>query len=76
MNSKPSIYDNMLCRNCRFCKTVSVGYVSSRSWCSRSKGNGYDGKALGVQPWRNTIHPECPMRKQINKKRGIQNEKV
>lgn len=72
MSNKHSIYDDMLCRNCRFCKTVSVWYISSRSWCTRSKGSGYSGQALGVQPWRNTIHPLCPMRKQINEKRSKQ----
>ena len=49
-----------LCRNCSHCKTVSVGYVSSRSWCKLT-GNGYAGKALGVNPWLNTPHPKCPL---------------
>ena len=47
----------ILCRDCKHCKTVSVGYVSSRSWCKILP------KAVrGVQPWRKEVHPRCPLK--------------
>jgi len=46
-----------LCCDCKYCKTVSVGYVSSRSWCKILP------KAVrGVQLWRKEVHPKCPLK--------------
>ena len=53
----------MLCKNCKHCKTKSVGQCgSSRSYCLISKGSIIKGTKLGVQIWKNTEHPKCPLK--------------
>lgn len=51
-----------LCRECKHCKTVRVGMVSSRSWCSKAGGSGYYGSGLGVNISSNKPHPKCPLK--------------
>lgn len=46
-----------LCCDCKHCKTVSVGYVSSRSWCKILPK-----EIRGVQLWRKEVHPKCPLK--------------
>ena len=50
-----------LCRDCPNCKSAKTGAVSNRYWCGLT-GDGYNGKAMGVYPWKNKPHPKCPMR--------------
>lgn len=50
----------MLCKNCPQCKTVGVGYISTRSWCKLSKPDAA-GRYLGLEPWRSKPHPKCPL---------------
>lgn len=58
----------MLCKNCKHCKTKSVGQCgSSRSYCLISKGSIIKGTKLGVQIWKNTEHPKCPLRIKENR---------
>lgn len=63
-----SLYDQKLCRDCHHCKTRSVGLVGSRSYCTASRGWG-DENRLGVQPWKNTPHPNCPIRKNLKNRK-------
>lgn len=53
--------NKQLCGDCPHCKTVLVGYVSSRSWCKLT-GDGWNNKALGVYPWLKKPHPKCPLK--------------
>lgn len=50
-----------LCRDCPNCKSAKTGAVSNRYWCGLT-GDGYNGKAMGVYPWKNKPHPKCPMK--------------
>lgn len=50
-----------LCRDCPNCKSAKTGAVSNRYWCGLT-GDGYNGKAMGVYPWKNKPHPKCPRR--------------
>lgn len=52
----------MLCKNCSHCKSARTGYLTERYWCSLT-GDGYNGNALGIYPWKRTQHPKCPLRK-------------
>ena len=52
----------MLCKDCRHCKGVMSGYISTRFFCKIAPGDGYDGKGLGVRPWCNKPHPKCPLK--------------
>ena len=47
----------MLCRDCKHCKTKSVGYVSSRNWCEVLPK-----KDRGIHPHLNTVNPKCPLK--------------
>ena len=51
-----------LCKNCIHCKGKQVGDISSVYWCDISK-KGSNGQKLGVQPWRDSPHPKCPVKK-------------
>lgn len=51
-----------LCKNCIHCKSKPVGIISYIYWCNISKKEIQRGK-LGVQPWRNTPHPKCPIKR-------------
>lgn len=53
-----------LCRDCPNCKSAKTGAVSNRYWCGLT-GDGYNGKAIGVYPWKNKPHPKCPMKGEL-----------
>ena len=50
-----------LCRDCPHCKHAKSGLISERYWCGLT-GDGWNGKALGVYPWKNKPHPKCPLK--------------
>ena len=52
-----------LCRDCPHCKGTRMSYISFRYWCGLT-GDGYNGKALGVYPWKNKTHPKCPLKEE------------
>lgn len=60
----------ILCKDCTYCHGTKVGFVSYRYWCSKT-GNGYNGSALGVYPWKNYPHPKCPLQKEVGKNGNI-----
>ena len=53
----------ILCRNCKHCKTVSVGHVSSRSWCKILPK-----EIRGIHPWKNEVNPRCPLKENRKEK--------
>lgn len=53
----------MLCKDCNLCKTYPVGRCGS----SRSICKALPKKDRGVQIWRNTVNPKCPLRINKNK---------
>lgn len=57
-------YENkqQLCADCPHLKSAKAGPVSFRYWCGLS-GDGYNGKALGVNPHIGKPHPKCPLKK-------------
>lgn len=55
----------MLYRNCEHCRTIRVGFVSTRNYCNASKGSAIKGNKLGVRLKIDKVHPKCPLR--INK---------
>lgn len=51
----------MLCKDCNHCVTQPMGLVSAVYLCMLlPKGR------RGVQPWRTTVNPRCPL--SVNKK--------
>lgn len=46
-----------LCKDCNHCKTKNVGYVSYYSYCMLLPKD-----KRGVQIWRNTVNPRCPLK--------------
>lgn len=52
-----------LCRDCPNCKHAKTGLISERYWCGLT-GDGYNGKAMGVYPWKNKPHPKCPLKEE------------
>ena len=55
----------MLCKNCKHLKKIKLGDWSVRVFCGISSGDGvYKRTALGIMPWKNTVHPKCPLRKE------------
>ena len=52
-----------LCRDCPNCKSAKTGAISERYWCGLT-GDGWNGKALGVYPWKNKPHPKCPLKEE------------
>ena len=58
-----------LCQDCPNCKSAKTGAVSNRYWCGLT-GDGYNGKAMGVYPWKNKPHPKCPGRGSYEKDSG------
>ena len=47
----------MLCKDCKNCKTKSVGYVSFRSYCLALPK-----KDRGIDITRKTVNPKCPLK--------------
>ena len=58
----------MLCANCKYVKSKSVGFISSIYWCGLSQGSTLKRTKLGVQPWRRSEHPKCPLKNKRKKK--------
>lgn len=58
----------MLCKECKLCKTKPVGQCGS----SYSICKALPKKDRGVQVWRNTVNPKCPLKD--NKSKGDINE--
>lgn len=57
----------LLCRDCHYLKCTNTGAISERYWCGLT-GDGWNGKALGVYPWRSKPHPKCPLKeKEVEK---------
>ena len=50
-----------LCRDCPHLKSAKTGAVGERYWCGPT-GDGWNGEALGVYPWKSKPHPKCPLK--------------
>ncbi len=55
--------NKQLCRKCSHLGSARSGYMSFRHWCKLT-GDGYNNKAMGVNPWINKPHPKCPLNKE------------
>lgn len=53
----------MLCKDCKYLKSKSVGIASTVYWCGKV-GDFYKKTSIGVYPWKNKPHPKCPIKKQ------------
>lgn len=63
-----------LCKDCNYCKTKNVGYVSYYSYCMLLPKD-----KRGVQIWRNTVNHRCPLkenREVINSDKQRSNKSV
>ena len=50
-----------LCSDCPHLKNAKTGFIGCRYWCGLT-GDGRNGKALGVYPWKQKPHPKCPLK--------------
>ena len=49
------------CSDCPHLKSAKAGAISERYWCGLT-GDGWNGKALGVYPWKNKTASEVSVK--------------